>query len=93
MLNKFKIFETDNFKKELDNLDVHQAGQLYSKINNIVYPQLRQEPHFGPNIKKLKSYVPETWRYRIGAYRLFFEIDHKENLVGVISIKHRKDSY
>lgn len=93
LLNKYKIFETDNFKKQLNNFDKHQAEQLYSKINKIVYSQLRQEPNYGPNIKKLKGYNPETWRYRIGDYRIFFEIDHNENVVGIIAIKHRKDAY
>lgn len=92
-MNKYKIFETDNFKKQINNLDRHQAGQLYPKIKNIIYPQLRQEPHYGPNIKKLKGYDPETWRYRLGNYRIFFAIDRTENIVAFIAIKSRKDAY
>ena len=93
MSNKFKIFVTDIFKKQVNNLDKHQAEQLYSKIKNIIYPQLQQEPHYGPNIKKLKGYDPETWRYRIGNYRVFFEIEHNDNIVVILSIKLQKDVY
>ena len=92
-LNKYNIFETENFKKQLNSFDKYQAEKLYSKIKNIVYLQLRQEPHYGPNIKKLKGYNPEIWRYRVGDYRIFFEIDHSENIVGILAIKHRKDAY
>ncbi len=92
-MNKYRVFETDNFKKQITNLDKHQAEQLYSKIKNIIYPQLRHEPHYGPNIKKFKGYNPETWRYRIGNYRIFFEIDHTENVVAIIAFKSRKDAY
>jgi mRNA interferase RelE/StbE len=93
LLNKYKIFETDTFKKQINNLYKHQAEQLYPKIKNIIYPQLRQEPHYGPNIKKLKGYNPETWRYRIGNYRVFFEIENNENIVVILSLKLRKDAY
>lgn len=92
-MNEYRIFETDNFKKQISNLDQHQAEQLYLKIKKLIYPQLRQELHYGPNIKKLKSYDPETWRYRLGNYRIFFEIDHSENIVAIIAIKLRKNAY
>lgn len=92
-MNKYKIFETDNFKKQIGNLDKHQAEQLYPKIKNIIYPQLRQEPHYGPNIKKLKNYNPETWRYRIGNYRIFFEIEQTEKIIVITSLKMRKNAY
>lgn len=92
-MNKYKVFETDNLKKQIAVLDKHQAEQLYSRIKHIIYPQLRREPHYGPNIKKLKGYNPETWRYRIGYYRIFFEIDHTENVVAIIAFKSRKDAY
>jgi hypothetical protein len=29
--------------------------------------------HFGQNIKKFKDFTPDTWRYRIGAWRFFNE--------------------
>ena len=36
--------------------------------------------------KKLKNYNPNTWRYRIGNYRLFYEIDEKEKLIIILTI-------
>ena len=92
-MNKYKVFETDNFKKQIAAFDKDQAKQLYSKLKHIIYPQLGREPHYGPNIKKLKGYNPETWRYRIGSCRIFFEIDQSENVVAIIAFKARKDEY
>ena len=43
------------------------------KLTKYVYPQLRKNPFFGTNIKKLKGYDPATWRYRIGKFRVFFK--------------------
>ena len=91
-LKKYKIFETANLKKQIENLDKYQAQQLYPQ-KNIVDPQLRQELHYGSNIRKLKNYDPKTGLYRIGNYRIFFEINHTENVVAIIAMKLRKDAY
>jgi len=57
------------------------------------YPQLREVPHYGLNIKKLHNYSPETWRYRIGDYRVFYSIDEIGKIVNILSIDQRKDAY
>ncbi len=62
-------------------------------IRSTVYPQLIQHPHFGPHIRKLKHYAPETWRYRIGAWRFFYEIDDDERTVFMIAAAHRGSAY
>lgn len=74
-MDKFKIFETDQFLQDLSQDFKGQGERIAKKLWEYVYPQLRDNPHFGKNIKKLKNYQPETWRYRIGDYRFFYEID------------------
>jgi mRNA interferase RelE/StbE len=44
-------------------------------------------------IRKLKDYKPETWRYRIGDYRFFYEIDDKRKIVFMIAADLRSRSY
>ena len=66
---------------------------IVHKLETYVYPQLRHQPYFGKNIKKLFNYEPETWRYRIGNYRFFYEIDSKKKTVFMISIDSRGDAY
>jgi len=89
----YRIFRTLEFQKQLDRIDLSIRSQLNKKIEQYAYPQLTQEPHFGQNIKKLRDYKPETWRYRIGNFRLFYIIDEKEKIVAMISIDHRKNAY
>jgi mRNA interferase RelE/StbE len=50
-------------------------------------------PHFGNNIKKLRSYVPEMWRFRIGKFRVFYSINEDDKIVFIITVEFRKDSY
>ncbi|HEY5501168.1 MAG TPA: type II toxin-antitoxin system RelE/ParE family toxin [Candidatus Humimicrobiaceae bacterium] len=89
----FKIFETDQFLKDLKKLDKPEKMRLYSKILNTIYPQLKNNLYFGKNIKKLKAYNPDTWRYRIGSLRLFYEISDKEKIAYIITIEYRGSSY
>ncbi|MFA4923824.1 MAG: type II toxin-antitoxin system RelE/ParE family toxin [Ignavibacteriaceae bacterium] len=66
---------------------------IKKKLLQYIYPQLRDEPHYGNNIKKLVNHKPETWRYRIGKYRLFYIIDEREKTIFITSLDLRKDAY
>jgi mRNA interferase RelE/StbE len=90
-LPEFRVFETDEFKKALARLGPPRF--LPKKLESYVYPQLRQGPFFGLNIRKLQGYTPETWRYRIGPYRLFYSVDADERTVFMLTVDDRKDAY
>ena len=90
LLNKYKIAETDNFSQKISD---RRFARIYSKITDYVYPQLRNNPFFGLNIKKLKGEFESLYRYRIGNYRIFYKIDNDKILVVIIDIDDRKDAY
>ena len=93
MRPKFKIFETERFSRDLALLARAGRAQLEEKLAEHVYPQLKEEPHFGPNIKRLRGWTPLTWRYRIGDWRFFYLIDEEARIVFMIAAAHRKDAY
>ena len=64
-----------------------------TKLRRVVYPQLRSHPHYGPNIRRLKGFDPPTWRYRIGAWRFFYEIDEASEIVSLLTASHRSSAY
>lgn len=93
MLNKYKIFETEQFIDDLkENVKAHNE-KIVKKLKDYIYSQLKQNPYYGKNIKKLKNYNPETWRYRLGDYRLFYEIDEEQKIIFMITADMRKDIY
>jgi len=92
-LSDFRVFKTRKFLKQVDKLPTNQARIIRNKRDEYVYPQLKQEPFFGANIKKLRGYAPDTWRYRVGRFRLFYALDTTERIVYVLSIDHRRDAY
>lgn len=85
----FEIAETREFQKKIKKVD----AKIYIKIKNIVYPQLRSNPFYGTNIKKLKGEFEGVYRYRIGNYRLFYMIEEDKVIVIVTTIVHRQNAY
>lgn len=93
ILSEFRIFETEELLSRLMALPKRDREFITVKLRSYVYPQLRTQPHSGLNIKKLKGYKPQTWRYRIGAYRIFYMIAETEQTVFILTIDARKDAY
>jgi mRNA interferase RelE/StbE len=85
----FRISETHNFVKKVEG----KFQKVYSKLLSYIYPQLRENPFFGPNIKKLKGELEGIYRYRTGRYRIFYTIDEDKKMIFIIDIDDRKDVY
>ena len=91
--SEFRIFETAEFLKRLKRLPRKESDFLQRKLQEYIYPQLRKNPFLGPNIRKFKGYTPDTWRYRIGDFRVFFLVDQPNRTVFVLSVDDRRDAY
>ncbi|MBI2341123.1 MAG: type II toxin-antitoxin system RelE/ParE family toxin [Deltaproteobacteria bacterium] len=93
LLHRYKIFETERFSQ--DPMLIAKGGrrQLMEKLCDHVYPQLKNEPHFGPNIKRLRGWSPPTWRFRIGDWRFFYILDEELKAVYMLAASHRKEAY
>jgi mRNA interferase RelE/StbE len=58
------------------------------------FEELERDPYYGPNIKRLKTRPQELlYRYRIGEYRIIYEIYKKEIVVLVVKIATQGDVY
>lgn len=90
---EFRIFETAQFLKDLERDFGGQRTRIERKLLTYVYPQLRANPYVGKNIKKLRDFTPETWRYRVGDYRFFYTVDEHQKLVLMLAVDHRGRAY
>ncbi len=89
----FRIFETRRFLADLAGLGSVAQKRLEAKLRDYVYPILRQTPHSGSNIKRLKNWDPPTWRYRVGNWHFFYEIDESQRIIFMTAADHRKEAY
>ena len=91
MSSKYAIAETDTFRKVIRKNKAFAA--LYRRICEVVYPVLRHEPDFGPNIKRPKGEFSDFHRYRVGEYRLFYTINEQDLVVIVADLRSRQQAY
>ena len=92
-MSDYRIFETDQFQKDLRHISRAGHAGLTAKLRRGVYPSLRQRPRFGPHIRKLRGYSPETWRYRVGRWRFFYEVDDEQRIIFMTAASHRGSAY
>ena len=89
----YKIFETEKFTRSLEQDFGGQRKKIIIKLRKYVYPQLKESPGYGANIRKLRDWSPPTWRYRIGDYRFFYEIAFEKQIIFMLLAEHRSKAY
>ena len=74
----------ESAKKDLRKIDKQVVLRILKNIQKLEdYPDIA-------NVKKLKNHYPPQ-RFRIGDYRVLFDI--VDNEIIVINIKHRREAY
>lgn len=77
-----------------DAQESYQAADdsLTRKLNRC-FDQLRYDPCRHPNIKRLKGPLTGHWRYRVGDWRVVYQVDENKHTVTVLLIVHRSKAY
>ena len=85
-----QVIYTKNARQDLINLDNKTAQLIVKKV--LFFSQQSNPLQFA---KKLTNFSLGQYRFRVGDYRVIFDVDSTGNLVLLIilRIKHRKDIY
>jgi len=70
----------------------HADPPLARRLNRC-FEQLRQNPYEHPNIKRLKGSLEGYFRYRLGDWRVIYEVDEGRRAITVMLIVHRSSAY
>jgi len=77
-----------------------EASRFYNRAEmplvrrlNRCFSQLRENPYSHPNIKRLRGSLAGYWRYRVGDWRVVYEVDDENERITVLLIAHRRDVY
>ncbi|OIN98238.1 hypothetical protein COY52_09225 [Candidatus Desantisbacteria bacterium CG_4_10_14_0_8_um_filter_48_22] len=92
-MNGYRIFETEGFLEDLEKDFRGRQEKIKAKLKNYAYPKLRKQPYFGSQIVKLTGQEHDTWRYRIGEWRFFYEIDKDKKIVFMTAADDRGKVY
>ena len=83
---KYSVEITYSAQKELDALD----DPLFARMDRKILA-LADNP--GPvGSKKLKGYK-DSWRIRVGDWRVVYIVDHAAKLVSITRVAHRREVY
>lgn len=70
-----------------------KADQTLSKKLSKCFLNLQENPYSSNNIKRLSGILRGSYRYRVGDYRVVYDVDESRKIVEVSTIKHRKEVY
>ncbi|PIQ73302.1 type II toxin-antitoxin system mRNA interferase toxin, RelE/StbE family [Candidatus Roizmanbacteria bacterium CG11_big_fil_rev_8_21_14_0_20_36_8] len=77
----YKIKITAKAKQELKNLSIRHKNVL-----NAIYEELKDNPYLG---KPLTRELTGRFSYRVGVYRIIYNINERDKTIFVITAGHR----
>lgn len=87
-MKKYKPTLTEQAEAVLRRMAARDQG-LYQRVAN-AFDSLEADPYQG---KPLKGPLKQFYSYRVGSYRVIYQIFRDKLLVIVIDIGHRRDIY
>jgi len=85
----YRVETTPQFDEDLEKLDRTVVSRVISKIE-----WLSEHPEvLGSPLKYVPSDLKGLHKYRIGDYRLLLLVNHKEQVLTLYGIEHRRSIY
>lgn len=81
----YNIFYTEEAKSVIDRLTPKKQRQIKDAVERIA-----QNPSLG---KHLTQELAGMWSYRSGDFRIIYRVEHRQLVVIILTIGHRKDLY
>lgn len=74
-----------DFEKDLKSIPKKDAARILLAVDS-----LRKDPN-PPGSKKLAG--SDSYRIRVGVYRILYDISNNELIVYILKVAHRKEAY
>ncbi len=87
---KYKILYTERARIDFEKLDKKLVSRILDKLDFFLETGAPLR-----HAKKLSNIQGNTYRFRVGDYRIIFDVDNRGNIVVllVLRVKHRKEVY
>lgn len=83
----FQVKYSKQAVKFLKHSDKELITRIFSKIET-----LKKEP-IGHGSKSVQGFKEKLFRVRVGDYRMLYEVDYNNNLIGIVKIDKRERVY
>jgi len=94
MRNSCRRLKLENYKTKFNSSSAREFRELPLKSRKIISKKIdtfKENPEF-LRIKKLEGFR-NLYRIKAGNYRIMFEINHRDNYIKVIRIRHGRETY
>lgn len=82
---KYNLLLSHKFDRDFSRLEKPLQDRVIGELRI-----LNENPHAG---KQLKGKLKDLWSWRVGNYRILYQIQEEKLLVFAISVGHRKHVY
>lgn len=87
---RFEVLIDRRVYKDLDNVPGHIVKRFLNALDELEKDPIRPRPKF--DVKPIRGLI-ETYRLRIGDYRVLYIVEAKGKIVRVTSVDHRSKAY
>lgn len=87
----YEILIDERIEKDLDKVPNHIVKKFVKLLDE--FEKNPVQPRSGFDVKPMEGYPSNTYRLRIGKYRVLYAVDNNTKKVRITSIQHRGDAY
>ncbi|MDM8565662.1 type II toxin-antitoxin system RelE/ParE family toxin [Candidatus Halobeggiatoa sp. HSG11] len=80
------------FDKDAEKAYRNADKNLVKRLNRC-FDYLHKEPFNHPNISQLKGNFAGLYRYKIGNWRIIYEVEEEQQVVNILQIINRGNAY
>ena len=87
----FEVLIDERVEKDLEKVPKYIVLKFIKLLDEFETDPIR--PRSGFDLKPMEGYPRNTYRLRIGDYRVLYAVDHEVRKVRITSVQHRGDAY
>ncbi len=87
----YQVLIDERVEKDLEKVPKHVVEKFLRLLDEFEKNPIR--PRSGFDVKPMEGYPSNTYRLRIGKYRILYAVDNENKNVRITSVQHRGDAY
>ncbi|MBU4373423.1 MAG: type II toxin-antitoxin system RelE/ParE family toxin [Euryarchaeota archaeon] len=87
----YEVLIDERVEKDLGKVPKHVVEKFLKLLDEFEKNPIR--PRSGFDVKPMEGYPNNTYRLRIGEYRVLYSVDNEAKKVRITSVRHRGDAY
>jgi len=87
----YEVLVDERVEKDLEKVPKHVVEKFLKLLDEFEKNPVR--PRSGFDVKPMEGYPRNTYRLRIGKYRVLYAVDNEDKKVRITSVRHRGDAY